>query len=132
MARLILDTLVIVAAERSGRSLNQLISDDDDVAIAAVTAAELLVGVELADDQRRAVRTAFVRSVLDTIPIEVYDLDVARTHAALLAHTRRTGRPRGAHDLLIAATALARERMVVSTDTSGFDDLPGVAVRASR
>ena len=54
MARLILDTLVIVAAERSGRSLNQLISDDDDVAIAAVTAAELLVGVELADEQRRA------------------------------------------------------------------------------
>lgn len=131
MARLILDSTLIIAAERASKVLNQLISDDDDVAIAAVTAAELLVGVELADDARRASRVAFVRSVLDTIPVEDYDLDVARAHAVLLAHTRRTGRPRGAHDLMIAATAIARERIVVSADVAAFQDLPGVAVRAS-
>lgn len=129
MARLILDTTVIVAAERSGRVLNQLISDADDVALAAISVAELLAGVELADEARRAGRAAFVRSVLDTIPIEHYDLDVARAHAVLLAHTRRTGRARGAHDLLIAATALTRERLVVTTDTTAFHDLPGVSVR---
>jgi len=131
VARLILDSTVIIAAERSVKVLNQLISDDDDVAIAAVTAAEMLVGVELADDARRASRTAFVRSVLNTIPVEEYDLDVARAHAPLLAHTRRTGRPRGAHDLIIAATAIARERIVVSADVTAFHDLPGVAFRAS-
>jgi tRNA(fMet)-specific endonuclease VapC len=131
VARLILDSTLIIAAERANKVLNQLISDDDDVAIAAVTAAELLVGVELADDGRRASRVAFVRSVLDTIPVEDYDLDVARAHAVLLAHTRRTGRPRGAHDLMIAATAIARERIVVSADVAAFHDLPGVAVRAS-
>jgi tRNA(fMet)-specific endonuclease VapC len=129
VARLILDSPVLIAAERSGRTLNRLISDEDDVAIAAVTAAELLVGVELADEARKPSRVAFVRSVLDTIPIEVYDLAVARAHARLLAHTRRAGRPRGAHDLIIAATAVARERIVVSTDASAFTDLPGVAVR---
>jgi tRNA(fMet)-specific endonuclease VapC len=129
MARLILDSTVLIAAERTARTLNRLISDEDDVAIAAITAAELLVGVELADARRRSTRTAFVRSVLDTIPIENYDLQVARAHAVLLAHTRRAGTPRGAHDLLIAATAVARERTVVSTDTSAFRDLPGVATR---
>lgn len=129
MARLILDSPVIIATERGTRALNRLISDDDDVAIAAVTAAELLVGVELADDRHRAGRASFVRSVLDTIPIEVYDLAIARAHAVLLAHARRSGRPRGAHDLLIAATALARDRIVVSTDASAFADLPGVVAR---
>ncbi len=130
MARLILDTTIFVDAERRGRQLNRLIADQDDVAIAAVTAAELLVGVELADDARRPTRAAFVRSVLDTVPIEDYDVQVARVHATLLAHVRRTGRPRGAHDLIIAATAVARDRLVVSADSAGFADLPGVSVRA--
>jgi tRNA(fMet)-specific endonuclease VapC len=129
VARLILDTPVLIDAERSGRRLNRLIADEDDVAIAAVTAAELLVGVELADDAGRAQRSAFVRSVLDTVPIEDYDVQVAQEHARLLAHVRRSGRPRGAHDLVIAATAVARDRLVVSTDSSAFADLPGVSVR---
>lgn len=129
MARLILDTPVLIDAERSGRRLNRLIADEDDVAIAAITAAELLVGVELADDARRPKRSSFVRSVLDTLPIEDYDVQVAHAHARLLAHVRRTGRPRNAHDLVIAATAVARDRLVVSTDSSAFADLPGVSVR---
>ena len=129
MGRLILDTTVLIDAERQRRHLHRLIADEDDVAIAAITAAELLVGVELADDQRRQSRSTFVRSVLETIPIEDYDIHVARTHTALLAHVRRTGRPRGAHDLIIAATAATSDRLVVSTDSSAFVELPGVALR---
>jgi tRNA(fMet)-specific endonuclease VapC len=69
-----------------------------------------------------------VENVLAVLPVEPYDLEVARSHAVLLAHTRRTGRPRGTHDLIIAATAAARRREVVSDDVSGFEDLPGVAL----
>jgi tRNA(fMet)-specific endonuclease VapC len=118
-----------VAGERGRRSLNELVGDDDDVAIAAITAAELLVGVELADPERRPRRQALVDAVLAAVPVEDYDLEVARSHAALLAHARRSGRARGAHDLVIAATALARDRIVVTADRSGFSELPGVAVR---
>jgi tRNA(fMet)-specific endonuclease VapC len=99
------------------------------VALAAITAAELLVGVELSHGKGRQRRLAFVEDVLASIPIEPYDLEVARTHASLLAHTRCSGRPRGAHDLLIAATALTQGRTVVSADPSGFADLPGLALR---
>ena len=99
--------------------------------MAAVTAAELLVGVELADRRRPGAREVYVADLLGTIPIEPYDLDVARAHARLLAHTRTSGRPRGAHDLIIAATALARGRVVVTADASGFADLPGIAIRAA-
>jgi tRNA(fMet)-specific endonuclease VapC len=99
--------------------------------VATITAAELLVGVELAEGKRRAARLSFVEAVLESIAIEDYDLDVAAAHAVLLAHTRRSGRPRGAHDLIIAATARARDREVVSTDRDGFVDLPGVGLRAA-
>jgi tRNA(fMet)-specific endonuclease VapC len=129
VARLILDTTVLVTAERSARRINRVIADGDDVAIAAVTVAELLVGVELADDDRREQRAQFVRDILDAVPVEDYDLAVATEHARLLAHVRRTGKPRGAHDLIIAATAVARDRVVISADTHAFTDLPGVRTR---
>jgi tRNA(fMet)-specific endonuclease VapC len=108
------------------------VEDDDDVAMAAITAAELLVGLELADRRRRPARRRFVDELLASIPVEVYDLDTARVHADLLAHARRGARIRGAHDLLIAATARARSRSVVTADAAGFEDLPGVKLRLLR
>jgi tRNA(fMet)-specific endonuclease VapC len=106
-----------------------VVGDDDDVAMAAVTAAELLVGVELADRRRKPARRRFVEELLSTVPVEAYDLDTARVHADLLAHVRKEGRSRGAHDILIAATARARARTVVTADGTGFEGLPGVEVR---
>ena len=130
LERLILDTTVLIAAERSTAAIEDVLADEDDVVIAAITAAELLVGVELADRGHKASRRTFVDSLLATIPVEPYDLQVARVHAELLAHTRTSGRTRGAHDLLIAATARAHARTVVTADTAGFSDLPGVTIRS--
>ncbi|MEU4300209.1 hypothetical protein [Kitasatospora aureofaciens] len=59
--------------------------------------------------------------------MEDYTPDTARIHARLMAHARRQGKPRGAHELIIAATALTTARTVVTTDASaGFAGLPGV------
>jgi tRNA(fMet)-specific endonuclease VapC len=104
--------------------------DADDVAISAVTAAELLLGVELADETRRPRRRAAVERDLAALPVEPYDLDVARVHAALMRAARRDGRTRQPHDLIIAATAAARNRTVVTLDRRGFEGLPGVSVRS--
>jgi tRNA(fMet)-specific endonuclease VapC len=125
----ILDTSVLVAAERGRASLDAAIQDDDDVAIAAITVAELWVGVELADARRRPRRTTFVEQVISSIPVEEYDLHVARMHAELLAGARRAGKPRGAHDLIIAATAISRGRVLITTDSAGFEQIPGLKVR---
>jgi tRNA(fMet)-specific endonuclease VapC len=118
----------LIDAERGGDALAELVDDDDDVAVAAITVAELRVGVRMARGKRRNKREQFVTAILGSVTIEPYDLDVAESHAALLAHVRRAGTPRGAHDLIIAATARAREREVVSLDHRGFTGLPGVSV----
>lgn len=122
----------LIDAERDSGAVEVAIGDEDDVAIAAVTAAELLVGVELATNSRRARRSAFVAELFETVALEPYGLDVARAHAGLLADVRRAGRPRGAHDLIIAATALATDRTVVTSDAKGFGDLTGVTTRIVR
>jgi tRNA(fMet)-specific endonuclease VapC len=118
----------LVDAERKGDALGGAIDDGDDVAVAAITVAELRVGVQLAKGRTREKRERFVAGILEAVSVEPYDLDVAEAHAALLAHVRRTGTPRGAHDLIIAATARARERQVVSADRTGFVELPGVSI----
>jgi tRNA(fMet)-specific endonuclease VapC len=123
--RLILDTGVLIAAERGGVELDTVVADDDDAAIAALTVAELLTGVELADDRNKPRRQQFVDDLLTVLPVEDYTTDVARVHSRLLAQVRSGGQPRSAYDLIIAATASATARTVVTTD-AGFDSLPGV------
>lgn len=118
----------MVDAEHGGDSLEEVIDDGDDVAVAAITVAELRVGVQLAKGRRREKRERFVMAVLDAVSIEAYDLNVAEAHAALLAHVRRAGAPRGARDLIIAATARAQGRQVVSSDQGAFVGLPDVSI----
>jgi tRNA(fMet)-specific endonuclease VapC len=132
VTRLLLDTTFLVDADRAGAHLDEVIDDGDDLAVAAVTIAELRVGALLADRKRKASRTAYVDDVIATIPVLDYDLRVAEAHAELLAEVRAQGKPRGAHDLIIAATAKAFGRTVVSADRGAFVDLPSVEVRAVR
>jgi tRNA(fMet)-specific endonuclease VapC len=128
----LLDTTFLIDAERGARDLDAVLDDDDDVAVAAITVAELLVGVELAFQSQRERRRIFVEDVVTSLPVIPYDLGIAQEHAFLLTAVKRAGRPRGAHDLLIAATARATQRAVVTADAKAFDDLPGVEVRSHR
>lgn len=132
LTRLLFDTTFLIDAERASGALDDALDDDDEVAIAAITAAELRVGVLLASGKNQAARLAFLDDVLQVIPVLDYDREVAEIHAELLAHVRSQGRPRGAHDLIIAATAKTAGRTVVSADDSAFADLPGVQVQTHR
>ena len=125
--RLIADTGVLIASERTKTGLAAAISADDDLVIAAITVAELRTGIELATERFRAARSEFLVKVLETLPVEPYELATAEAHGRLLAHVHRSGTKRGAHDLIIAATAVATGRTVLTTDRNAhFEDLPGV------
>lgn len=77
MTRVLFDTTFLVDAERAGDALDDVIDDNDDVAIAAVTIAELRVGALLATGRRKAARSAYVDDVVSTIPVLDYDVEVA-------------------------------------------------------
>ena len=124
--RLILDTNVLIAYERG--TINRAALDDDELAIASVSVAEYRVGIELADTPElaaeRARALAAITSVIDVLD---YTAITAAQHGQLLAHVRKSGTPRGAHDLIIAAHAAETGRTVVSRDAKArFSDLPGV------
>lgn len=129
--RLILDTGVLVAAERGRLDLTAAALDDADAVLPAIVVAEYLTGVHLASTHaQRDARRAFLDRALTAIPVEDYTPLIAEHHAVLLAHTRRAGVIRGAHDLIVAATAAATGRTVLTTDDRArFDQLPDVAAR---
>lgn len=128
MSLLLLDTTFLVDAERGEVALDDVIGDDDDVALAAITVAELIVGVRRAEGRTQRRRQSYVDDIVESIPILPYDASVALEHAELLIAVRDSGRPRGAHDLMIAATARSSRRSVVTADRTGFANLPGVTV----
>ncbi len=98
--------------------------------ISAITASELLTGIYLAESaERRSRREEFVEAMLEDVLILPVDLNVARVHAELWAHLNMAGQTTGAHDLLIAATALARGYGVMTDNIRDFEKVPGLELR---
>jgi predicted nucleic acid-binding protein len=126
---LILDTSVLVAAERQALDIERLFRDhpQEPILLAAITASELLHGVvRAAAGARRRQRSAFVEALLDQIDIVDFDLAVARRHAEMWASLERSGQMIGAHDLLIAATALQGGHAVATLNREEFSRVRGL------
>jgi predicted nucleic acid-binding protein len=101
-----------------------------EVAIAAVTLAELAAGPHATDDPaeraRRQERLQRVEATFDPIP---FDAVAARAYGRVYAEVAAAGRKargRRAVDLLIAATAVAAELPLYTRNPSDFDGLSGV------
>lgn len=125
--RLILDTNVLIGYERG--TVDRAALDEDELAVAAVSIAEYRVGIELADAPERAAdRARALVAITSAVDVLDYTEATAACHARLIAHARRAGKPRGAHDLIIAAHALQTERIILTFDANArFGDLPGVS-----
>lgn len=124
--RLILDTDVLIAYERG--TIDRSALDDDELAVAALSIAEYRTGIELADTAARAAdRSRALAAIMSVVDVLDYTETTAVHHARLLAHVRKAGQARGAHDLIIAAHAVESSRTVLSFGTKArFDGLPGV------
>jgi len=133
MATLI-DSSVLVAAERGLLDLERTAEDaKEPLALPAIAVSELLYGVHRAPSAAlRSRREAFVEGLLAKVPVVAFDLPEARSHARVWADLARRGVTLGAHDLLIAATALAGGHAVATRDERSFPRVPGLTVVAPR
>ncbi|MDR0285684.1 MAG: PIN domain-containing protein [Propionibacteriaceae bacterium] len=126
--RLLVDTGVLVDIERALVD-PATVDFDDDVRMSIVSLSEYMVGIALAQPVYRPRMQQLLDRVLRAVPVVPYDEEIQPTHVELLAWTRRHGCPRAQHDLIIAATAVATGRILVTTDHKArFDGLPGLEV----
>jgi hypothetical protein len=98
-----------------------------EVAVSAITLAELAAGPHATDDlierARRQQRLQITEATFDAL---AFDADCARAYARVYAQTVAAGRKargRRAMDLLIAATALAADLPLYTANPADFEGL---------
>jgi tRNA(fMet)-specific endonuclease VapC len=125
----LIDSSVLIAAERGALNLPARFAEHstEEFVLSAITVSELLHGLHRARTaEQRARREGIIQDLLDKFPVLPFDLAVARLHARLGAQLAARGIAAGAHDLLIAATALALDAAVAIRDERSFPKIRGL------
>ena len=106
----LLDASVLIAIEQGLLPVDRVFTTADQrqqpVAIAAITASEMLHGLHRLAGVRRVGAERFARRWLEELPVIPFGLEVARVYAILGVRLARAGTPIGPHDLMVAATAV--------------------------
>lgn len=98
-----------------------------DIAISAITYAELLLGAERSDHKRkhRKLVSEFVERLDGVLP---WDARAAEAFATLQAYLYKRGSPIGLNDTMIAGHALSRDAIVVTNNAKHFNKVPRLKV----
>ncbi len=127
---ILIDTSVLIKAEREGAALLEpLRSRDDEIFLSVITASELLHGAWRAVDPAvRTRRTAFVEALFREFTVVDIDFAVARLHAQIWAEQQAAGKMIGPHDLWLAATCLTHGFRIATANAREFEQIKGVEV----
>lgn len=132
---LILDSSVIIAAERRGETVEQLIArilrttGDQDAALSAVGLTELVHGLYRAPTPEvRVRRESFLNELLADLTVYPYTKEIALLAGKLDAEQQSRGVVIPFADLLIGATAVALSYSVLTVNTRHFERIPGLRV----
>ena len=122
---ILIDTDMLVDLERGvvNPEVENAIGDEGR-AISVITVSELLHGVHRASGAQRTRRRAFVEHLIGGMrAIEITE-QIARVHADVWAQLTAKGQLIGAHDLWIAATALAHGMGLATGNAHEFHRVP--------
>ena len=127
---ILIDSSVLIAAERGDLDLDAVLarSGDDALGVAATTVAEVLYGVHRLGGLRRMHAQQLADRWLAALPVVAFDVETAAVHATLAVELGRQGLPMGAHDLIIAATAVRLGYAVATRDRRSFARIEGLDV----
>ena len=132
---LILDSSVIIAAERRGETVEQLIgrilraTGDQDAALSAVGLTELVHGIYRAlTPEIRIRRETFLNELLADLTVYPYTRETALLAGKLDGEQQSRGVVIPFADLLIGATALALGYSVLTVNVRHFEHIPGLSV----
>ena len=128
---LLIDSNIFIDLERNKADLSDYIKgrEEEDVFISVISASELLHGVYRANTARiRANRLAFVEAILRSFPIIDLDLAAARSHAQLWSDLESRGLMIGVHDSWLAASCIAHDLTLITSNVREFKRVPGLKV----
>jgi len=132
---LILDSSVIIAAERKRQTVEELLTfvgqtfGEVEIAISAVTLAELVHRVARANTPEiRESRRAFIDELKKHVPVHSINDSTAEIAGQLSGEQAAKGITLPADDLLIGASAIEQGYAVATLNTRHFEKIPGLQV----
>jgi len=131
----ILDSSVLVAAERQGSNARQALTavssrlGEAEIALSVITLLELAHGAARADTpERRAKRQQFIEELLTALPIHPVTAAIALRTGQIDGENQARGVRLPLADLLIGVTALELGYSVATRNARHFRLIPALAV----
>jgi len=132
---LILDSSVLIAAERQGQNARQALTEiavraaGEDVAVSVVTLIELAHGVARANTpERKAARRQFLSELMSALPVHPVSAAVALRAGQIDGENTAQGIRAALSDLLIGVTALELGYRVATANVRHFQMVPGLGI----
>ena len=136
---LILDSSVIIRAERRGLSVERMIADtielvgDQDVALTSIGLTEFVHGIYRAPNEEiRSRRREYLNEILRDLTVYPYTTETALLAGRIDGEQTARGATIPFTDLLIGATALSLGFGVLTANERHFRIIPGLAVISLR
>ena len=133
---LILDSSVVIAGERKGQSVAELLAairasfGPEAIALSTVSVIELEHGIWRAKDAAQAAnRQRFFDDLFAAVPTYPLTFSIARRAARGDGESKRRGEVIPFQDLVIGVTALEFDYAVATADVRHFRMIPGLMVR---
>jgi tRNA(fMet)-specific endonuclease VapC len=132
---LILDSSVLIAAERKGKNARNALTEialraaGEDVAISVVTLIEVAHGIVRSDNpERKATRQRFLNELVDALPVRPVSVDIALRAGRIDGENAARGVRLALADLLIGVTALELGYRVATGNMRHFQMVPGLEI----
>jgi predicted nucleic acid-binding protein len=133
---IVLDSTVLIAAERAGKNPRKVIQEiaavlgDTEAALSVVSIVELAHGIERANTaERRAARELFINELLTAITPEPVTAAIAFRAGRLDGGPQAAGIRIALGDLLIGAAAVELGYGVVTHNVRHFQTIPNLVVK---
>ena len=132
---IVLDSSVIIAAERRGHTVREILEQvkavqgEIEIGVSVVTIAELVHGAYRAKTQaQQQQRLEFIERLSGDVPVHPVTLDIARLAGRVEGQQEALGIQLAFEDLLIGSTALHLGYEVATLNLRDFQRIPGLSV----
>ena len=124
---ILLDTNVVVAFLHGDKSvLKRIRVEIDKIALSTLVVAELDYGAKVSQKSEENLEKLY--RLVDIVQVVPFDIECARIFGTIKSRLRSLGKPTGEVDALIAATAMAHEAILVTTNKKHFENIGGLKV----
>ena len=126
---LVLDTSVLIEAERGKFSLSSLLCKTfpkESIYISSISVSELYLGAHLSKKSFKEKRTASIQIMISSLIILDFDSRVAKAHAHAWSQLKKKGILIGPYDLIIAATCLYHQHSLLTFNIKEFSRVPNL------